>query len=221
MRKQYLNIIFKRYWIIIIIPLIAAIATAVVNYYILEPVYECSTTLYVINKNYDSKLPVDYYGIMAGQLLVKDYREIIKSRTVMDTVIRELELSIEDPRALAKQITVNLKNDTRLIEIKVQALSPKEAKDLAETVSTVFIKRILDIMKVDNISIVDNAEVPLKPGGINPLLLTVISFALGILAAISLAFLMEYFDETIRTVEDVEKNLGLTVMATIPSFNIK
>ena len=51
--KSYLHILMTRLWITILIPFLAAAATAGINLYVLEPIYESSTTLYVMNKDFD------------------------------------------------------------------------------------------------------------------------------------------------------------------------
>jgi len=113
---------------------------------------------------------------------------------------------------------VDAKNETRLIEIKVQDKDPQRAAEIANKVAEVFKEEVVEIMKVENINIVDNAIVPVNP--IKPRLLmnVAVAFVLGLLVAVGLAFVIEYFDDTIKSTEDVEHYLELTVLGTIPEF---
>lgn len=219
--KQYLKILFKRLWIIIVLPVVAAGVASYVSFYILDSVYEANTTLYVINKKADFQPTVAYNELMAGQYLVKDYRELIKSRTVTETVINELKLEHITPEALAKKISVNAKNDTRLIEIKVQDSYPNRAKDIANKVANVFINKVIEWMRAENVSIIDDAKIPASPVKPDPLMNIVIAALVGLMAAVGIVFLIEYLDDTIKTAEDVEKYLDLTVLGTIPVLNLK
>jgi len=45
-----------------------------------------------------------------------------------------------------------------------------------------------------------------------------IATLLGLMLGIGIVFLAEYLDDTIKTTEDVQKHLGLTVIGTIPKF---
>ena len=45
-----------------------------------------------------------------------------------------------------------------------------------------------------------------------------VAFILGLLIAVGLAFVIEYFDDTVKSADDVERYLGLTVLGTIPEF---
>jgi capsular polysaccharide biosynthesis protein len=48
--------------------------------------------------------------------------------------------------------------------------------------------------------------------------IVIVAFFAGLLAAICLVFFLDYLDDTIKTREDVEKCLGLMVLASIPLY---
>lgn len=219
--KQYFKIVYKRLWIVILLPLVAAGISAYVSFYLLDKVYESNTTLYVINKNTNSQLPIAYNDVMVGQQLVKDYRELVKSRTVTTNVIDELKLKGLMPEGLAEKISVNSKNDTRIIEIKVQDNNPDTARQIADKVGEVFISKVVDLMKVENVSVIDKAQAPLGPIKPKPYINIAIALFTGLITAIGVIFILEYLDNTIQSSEDVEKHLGLTVLSTIPMMDIK
>ena len=216
--KEYLKLLLKWMWLIIAVPLLASILSAYISIFILEPVYEANTTLYVIHKSNGSEFSIAYNDLLIGQQLVKDYKEIVKSRRITTKVIEELELGYLSPSQLAEKISVDSKNETRLIEIRVQDKDPRTAANIANKVAEVFKEEVVEIMKVENINIVDTAQVPVNP--IKPRLLmnVAVAFVLGLLVAVGLAFVIEYFDDTIKSTEDVEQYLELTVLGTIPEF---
>lgn len=70
----------------------------------------------------------------------------------------------------------------------------------------------------NNIYILDHAlvpEVPVAPKRVQGVLL---AFALALILGVSLAFLLEYLNDTIRTNEDIERFLRLPTLAMIPSI---
>lgn len=219
--KQYFNIMLKRWWIIVALTLAAGIAAALVSFFVLEPVYEASTTLYVINKQPDVQASIAYNDVMAGQLLVNDYREIVKSAAITSSVIDGLGLEGQTPEGLAEKISVDSKNDTRVIEIKVQDKDPETAVAIADKLGNVFVSKVKELMKVETVSILDSARLPKEPVKPQPYINIALAVFAALFMAIGIIFLMEYLDDTIKTAEDVEKHLGLTVLGTIPVLNMR
>jgi polysaccharide biosynthesis transport protein len=70
---------------------------------------------------------------------------------------------------------------------------------------------------VNNISIVDKADVPSKPYKPNLLLNALVAVFLGLFGGIGLAFLFEHLDDTIKAPDDLEKLLGLAVLGIVPA----
>jgi succinoglycan biosynthesis transport protein ExoP len=68
----------------------------------------------------------------------------------------------------------------------------------------------------NNISIVDTAEPAPQPSWPKPMLNVAISLFLGMIAAAGLIFLREVLDDAVRTPDDVEGKLGLTLLGTVP-----
>ena len=66
------------------------------------------------------------------------------------------------------------------------------------------------------VEIVEEAEPPERPSSPLVVLNIFLSVVLGLLAGTGLAFFVEYLDVSIKTVDEVEKYLGLPVLAVIP-----
>ncbi|MCX7842979.1 MAG: Wzz/FepE/Etk N-terminal domain-containing protein [Clostridia bacterium] len=218
--KQYFRILIKRIWIVFTLLIIAVGLSAYMNFYVIKPVYESRTTLYVIHRTQPSQL-LAYNDIIVGQLLVKDYRELIKSRNITSEVIEQLELKGYTPEFLASNIYISSKNDTRIIEMKVQDGNPQRAMDIADKLSRVFIQKVTELMKVENIGVVDKPTVPVNPVTPKPLKNIFTAIFAAFASALVIIYLIECLDDTVKTPEDVEHNLGMTVLGTIPVINIK
>lgn len=219
--KDFFSIIYKRIWIVAVIPLIAAVVSAYISFFVLNNVYKSDMTLYVINKKDDPQTSIAYNDLMVGQQLVNDYRELLKSRTITSSVIEKLELSDElTPAGLAKRISIGTKNDTRVIQIEVEDEDPERSCKIANTVGEVFVEKVAELMKEENVNIIDNAEIPQKPSSPRPIVNILAVFMTGLIMSVGIAFLVEYLDDTIKTLEDVDKYLNLTVVGIIPTFDI-
>lgn len=219
--KHFFHILFKRVWILIVLPTLTTGAAAYVSVYMVKPAYDSDTTLYVINKTLGLQTGVAYNDLLVNQQLVKDYRELIKSRSVTKAAIEKLKLKNITSQELAEKVSVNRKNDTQVIEIVVRDNDPKRARDLTNAMAEVFMDKVVQLMKVENVSIVDYAEIPDKPVNTSPLLVVLIALFTSVPAAVSMILLLEYMDNTIKIPEDVTKNLDLPVLGTIPMLNMR
>jgi len=215
--KDMFHILRKRLWLIALITLIATVSAAVVSIYVLEPIYQANTTLYV-GKKTDGEGTLGYQDVLMGGQLVKDYRELAKSRLVAGIVIDELRLKDTTTDQIASMLGVNLKNETRIIEITAQHTDPVFARDVANKVASVFKRKAVELIDVDNVQVIDRAETPASPIKPNKMMNIAIGFLLGFMISLGLVFLLEYLDNTIKTPTDIEKHLGLAVIGTIPKF---
>ncbi len=74
-------------------------------------------------------------------------------------------------------------------------------------------------LRTNNISPVDRALPPGAPSEPRPVRNLMISIVLGLVIGVGLALLMEFLDESIRTPEDVERKLGLSLLGSIPKLD--
>lgn len=74
----------------------------------------------------------------------------------------------------------------------------------------------MDNKKIVNVSLIEPALPPLKPVSPKVLLNIVLSIFLGGFGGLGFAFLTEYLDDSLEKPEDVEKELQLPVLASIP-----
>lgn len=220
--RQVWGIVKKRWLIIVAIPIIAALTSGIVSIFVLKPVYQASTTLIVGKKAGEEGVQavqtLDYNTIQGNVRLAKTYGEIAKSRTVEENVIKELNLSLT-PKDLDAKITVNPIADTEVLEISVQDNDPVLAAQIANANAEKFSEAVIEIKKIDSVSIVDTAvapSAPIKPQKSRNIL---IAFAAGLIASLGLAFLLEFMDNTIKTTKDVEEILGIPVLGVIPYYD--
>ena len=81
--------------------------------------------------------------------------------------------------------------------------------------------RIADAMdseKITNVSIIEPARAPRKPVSPKKMLNLILAIFLGAFGGLGLAFFLEYMDDKIEKVEDVEEALGMPVLASLPEM---
>ncbi len=221
--RQYWDILRKRWLIVVALPLVAALTSGLISFLILKPVYQASTTLIVGKKASESIQAagqiLDYNVLQANLQLAKTYGTIAQSRTVEQNVLEELKLPLT-VAGLDSLISINPVKNTEILEIQVNNQNPELAALIANTMAQEFSKAVIEIKKVDSVSIVDKAVAPTSPIKPNKRLNVMIAFVVGLMASVGLVFLLEYLDNTVKTTHDVEDLLGIPVLGLIPHYEI-
>ena len=217
--KEYFQIIKKRFWIIAVITLVAMIASGVVSFFVLDPVYQTNTTMIVNKEKANDRQEITNDDIMVNQKLAVTYGEIIKSRVVLDNVISKLKLDITT-KELSSMITVGAVNNTEIININVQNTDPQKAYKIANTIPSIFAKEVKRITKASSVEVIDTAIVPTSPIKPNKMMNIIVAAVLGVMIGLFIIFIMEYMDNKLKKPEDIEKHLGLTLLGVIPNENI-
>lgn len=212
---------FKYYLskITIVITLILLVITAGNVYNLLErkPLYESNTTIVLATeaKNDNSTSSTTYTDLQLNKNLVSTYSKIIKSRKVMQAVIDKEKIDY-NYETLQKNVTVTSVDDTELIKISVSDEDSKLAEKIANAIVPIFSEEVKRIYKIDNVSVVDTAIASDEPYNINYLKENFIYILIGIVLGSGIIFIMFYFDTSIKTSEDIEEKLGLTVLGIVP-----
>ena len=211
LKEVYTYFKFRILWILIAIVAIVVIG----NIYTIitrVPMYQSNTTLVLVG---ESKKGYSQSDSVLNQNLIGTYSQIITSRTVLSQVIDNLKLKTTT-ESLSKNITTSSVEDTEIIKITVNSSKRKEAAKIADEVATVFSKEVQDIYNLENVTIIDKAEVATSPYNINYVKDNIIYLMIGIVLAFGVVFVMYYFDTTIKSSETVEEKLGLTVIGIVP-----
>ena len=219
--KELLMTLKKRAKLITAITLLSVIASAIISYFILTPIYSASTQLLVNqSKNEDSVYSTN--EVQTNLQLINTYNVIIKSNAILELVKEEmnLDLSISE---LNSKISVASEQDSQVVNITVEDESAKKAADIANKTAEVFQREIVDIMNIDNVTILSKASIgesptPIKP---QPLMNIAIALVVGLMLGVGLAFLLEYLDHTIKSEQDIEKLLGMPVLGVITVIDFK
>lgn len=212
---ELIFVLLRKWWIILLCGIVAASAFFVVTKLLVSPKYQSVTKIFVL-----SQQDVNYLtstDIQLSSYLTRDYAELIKSRTVALEVIDRLNLSMS-PEALMSRVNVQIKSDTRIVTIIVENEDPALAQELANVIREVSAKQIVDVMGVEAVNMVDEANLPVAPSSPNVRNNILLGGAWGVLLAIAFILIRYLLNDTIKSDEDVERYLNLNVLASIPTI---
>lgn len=218
--KDMFNYMISKIFIIIITIVLLVVGSIIYREYFKVPLYSSYTTIVLTRTNSSSgeESSISQNDILLNQKLVATYREIIKSRRILEKVINDLDLDISFSK-LSSRVSVTNEKDTELIRISVSDEDSENAKNIATRIAKVFGDEIVRIYNIENISIIDYAIESETPYNINVPKETIVSFAAGLVLGCVIVFLMYYFDTTVKSVEEIEKKLNLPILGTVPKKN--
>ena len=197
---------------IIMIIILIVIAGNVYTILTRKPMYKSDTTIVLVS---EANTQNNFTDLQMNKNLVDTYSEIIKSRKVLNPVIKNLKLKYSY-NELKEKVSVSPVTNTEIIRVSVSDRNPKKAKEIANEIGNVFTEKIQKIYNLNNVSIVDKAIKAKSPYNINYIKDNVIYLAIGLVLSCGLVFIKFYFDTTIKTSEEIENKLGLTVVGIVP-----
>ncbi len=211
--RDYLGILARRIWIIVICFFISIIVALVVFFWPYK-LYSASATLLVDEHPGGKVIKAGAFASSGGQedadVMFAQLRSRIFAQRVAD------KLGREDANELLEMVTVHgadteskgrRNSDTRVINIVVEGDNPAELAEIANA-------WVGEIIRSD-IQIIDRATVPRTPLPQETNVLVIL--LMGILVGVGLACLVEYFDASLRTAEEVEFYAEMPFLGYVPT----
>ncbi len=217
--RAYWRIIYRRWWIIVLLPLLVVAASLVLRPQATHGAVASLRLAVGITPEksngafytYDS-----YYSWLTAEYLADDLSEIVKSRLFADAVSKR----VSGVAAGQIQGSTTAQKLHRILTVSVSAPTEQQALDIAGAVADTLRQDgslFLPQLSAQNaaIFVIDPpAPVPTGPGLREKLDLP-LRFFLALAAALGLVFLLDYLDESVRDAGDIE-GMGLAVLAEIP-----
>ena len=98
--SEIVHVLLNKIWVIILVGIIVGLVAIVGTYLFVTPQYESTTKMYVLSKQDSNTLTSQ--DMQTSLSLTKDYAELIKSRTVTEGVITQLNLNLTHEQLLGK-----------------------------------------------------------------------------------------------------------------------
>lgn len=210
---ELLLLLWSKAHIILLSGIVIAMLTFIGTKVFITPQYSSITKMYVLSRQDTTSVTAS--DLATGTQLTKDYMELVKSRSVLEQVIAVLNLDMTTEE-LSDKITVATPLDTRILSITVMNEDPKIARDTADALREAVTIKIMEVMDIDSVNTVEEASLPTKPTTPSVMKNSVIGGFIGIFVVIGIIFLIFFFDDTIKSPDDVEHYLGMNVLASLP-----
>lgn len=212
--KELWTVVLSKFWMIAGVGIGLALMAFLYSRFIVVPQYESTTKVYILNKQNNAGA-ITYSDLQTGTQLTKDYMTLVTSRPVTELVIAELGLGLKHEK-LVDMVSVSNPKDTRILDITVKYSDPFMAKQIADAIRDASAVHITEVMNIEKVSVVEEGNVPEEPSSPNTVKNTAIGGLIGLALAGALVIFLHIVDDTIKTPDDIEKYLGLSVLSSIP-----
>ena len=217
--KELITMFWNKKLHIILITAIFMLVGIIYTLEFVTPQYTSSTTLLLTTSSSSSSkdTTITTTDITLNSKLVSTYSELVTSKNIVRQVITNLGISEDEEEEIRENVTVTSVKDTELIEIAVTNTQPEKASKIANEIAKVFMEKVsTEFYNIDNIHVVDVAEVEEIPSNVNHLKDIMIFVFVGLVVSVGYVLVANMLDTTIKSVEDVERQFNITVLASIP-----
>jgi len=215
--QDYLRIVRKRGWIIVVVALVAA-ASAYGFSKLQTPIYSATVKLSVVPAR-----ATDWGSSNSLKDLLRNYAESIHTHTMATQVIDRAQLDMDTTTFLGK-LFVSPDSSTFTLAIEARDRDPKVAMDMVDAMAKVFIEdrdqwnQRQDKRDRIEVTMLDSVyNLGYQQHSPQTRINTLAGGLFGVLIGILVIFFLEWLEmDMIRSAEDVERAIEVTVLGTIP-----
>lgn len=201
--------------LVIALPIIFALVTAVGSWIFLANTYTANVSMYVLANSSETQSNTSLStDLSASQMITNDVSELIQSERVLNQAANQLGMSESELKGYDIEVTSS--TTTRLITISVTGDTPNSAAAIANGIADATNSVAQEIMNIEAVNVIDQAEVPTSPSGPPRTMYTAVAFLAGIFVAVAIVVLMDMINTRIRKPEEIEGLLDIPVIGRIP-----
>ena len=215
--KDILGIIKNNLVFILIISLSFSIGSFFITKFFIQKTYTSSVKLYV-ETTYDNSSASDNLNLYNyAEKLVATYLQMLDTNSFYTSVSKQLNGEY-DSTELNEMISFTAVEDTEVFEADVVALSPEEAKDIADAIAIIAPRTISKLNDNAQLKIVDPAVLPEEPTSPSLIKNVLLALVIGLVLSFIIAFIRDYFDVKVKYDEEMTTLCDVPVLAAIPDF---
>lgn len=213
---ELFQILLKNWLWILLSTLGCTILGLLITMFLITPKYRAEATM-IVNTRQDQTATVTNDQITSAQKLVDTYSIIIRSRRVVDPIMEKLNIEA-DYESFVKNIIVESVNDTQVMSIQVENKDPEIALQVVQEIVDRAPGAIISTVEAGSVNVVSepyvNSEVPVSPSKLKN---TAIAAFIGLFISSGAFLLIAFLDNTFKSEEDIQKQLGLVTIGIIPT----
>lgn len=218
--KRVLDILVSKKVIVLCILIVFMVFGYIYTYHFVVPKYQATSTLLLIpNDTYESR-ELTNIELLINSELITTYSSIAQNSKILKQTIRNLGLDMTEKQLLS-QMKVRIVDESYIIEISISNTNPQTAMEITNELSSVFLKEIKEIYNLNNIGVVDEAQLPMQPYNIHHTKDIAIFLIAGMVISFAYIMIIYVFDNTLKKEEDIENYIYVKSLGSIPVYHDK
>ena len=184
--------------------------------FLLAPRYQASVEL-IVNTRQDTSGTVTNDNINSAKNMVSTYAIVIKSNTVLNMVIDEMDLDLTYEQ-LNKMVSVSSVDSTQIMRITVENEDPVLAGEIVQTIARIAPGTVVETVEAGSCKVVSDVRIHNNPVFPKTNLYTMVAALLGCAVVCGIIILQYFLHNYVINDEDVQNHLKLPVLGLIPEI---
>ena len=229
--KEMLAIFVKRLWLILLAALIVGGSCLFYLTATYEEEYTSKSTIFLFYKEEGRSGSAAMSYLEVALYTLNDCKQILTSRRVLNSVIQDIteddsvpnrwkrEINELGYNGLKRCVSISNVSESRVLEISLRSFDPEFSKEVVDRICAYGANEIKYYMGFDQVRVIDEGTLNRSPSNPVSLLIPMVAgFGAGFFV-FAIFLIIKLSDNKVNSAEDVEKHLGLSVLAEIPSYN--
>lgn len=220
---EFIQFVIRRWWLLAGLCIISILIAHFYSTNVVMPVYQAEATVFMGKepvtedgeKEELNKITISMFQVTSQ--LVNDYEQMLKTRQIADDVIKKMNLNMP-VGAFSNSLYIEPVAESRFAKVGFIHNNPQIAADVANELSKQLSVVAEEIVGFDNISIIDNAIEPMNPIGPRTLMNMAVAGFIGLISGFLIIIIQLLINNKIKKQEDIEKFVGLPILAVIPKL---
>lgn len=214
---RFFYVLREKLLVILAVALLFACGAAGYTQYYMAPTYTSTSMVLIMSQETDLS---SIAALNLGSQLTKDYTTLIVSRPVCEKVIENLGLQM-GYHQLRNSISLANPENSHILYISSTQTDPRLAKAVVDEMAKVSAEYIADKLEVAPPKLIEEGEISTTKNGPDMKGNVMKGFLIGTALVCGIIILLEWFNDTIQSEEDIEKYLDVPALAVIPDRAIR
>lgn len=211
------QIFVYRLWMMLLAAVVAVCTFFAFDAITFTPRYSSTATMYILHQESENSSVSDVSSALSTALkVVNDCDFMLKSDTVLNAVKQRLELDDEVFRDLKDNITTKNPSDTRILQVVVEADTPEMAKEIVDALCEIGAENINRAMGFEQVNLYEFGALSTEPCNQTSLLTYALVGGVAAVAVYAVFLFIFLMDDSLKTDEDCQNYLGVSVIGDIP-----
>ena len=151
--KELFDYFVSKWFMVALAAVVCVVFGAVYTIFFKTPLYNSYTTIVLTTNNENTNInqSITQSDITLNKNLISNYRVIMKSHSILNQVINNLNLNMTTEE-LKKMVNITTEDDTEIIRISVNGTDKEIAKDVANEIARVFSNDVARYYSIKNVT---------------------------------------------------------------------